>query len=234
MATFRHTVVLEPVPRAWFDQAVGLCFDMLTEYFAGTGDPPAADTEYELPDSATTVYLESWQRDAETAVRGWGVDLDTATVWTGRLDSPENPRTADLSGDLRGAVRGMGWLTATSWTLHVDLPTWWDGTARQGVGPAVTGRVKQTFAHGGGTIAVAPARDGRWQVTVRVTLHGRGLLRPIGAVALLLTRSKVKRQFTKMMTEFARHWNEQVPTLRTKTLDELRELMTEELIEATP
>lgn len=233
MARFRHTVVLEPVPRAWFEQAVGLCFDSLTEYFADTGDPPAAEAQYKLPNSDTRVHLESWQRDAETAVRGWGVDLDTAQVWFARLDSPGDPRTVDVSGEFRATGIGMGW-TTMSGTLHVDLPTWWDGTARQSVGPAVTGRVKQTFAHGGGTIAVAPARGGRWQVTVRVTLYGRGLLRPLGAAAFLFNRSKINRQFTKVVTEFAQLWNEQVPTLRTKNPDELRELITTELIGATP
>ncbi len=225
MARFRQTILLEPVPRAWFDQAVGLGFDTLTEYFAGIGDPPAAEAQYELPDKVGSVYLESWQRDGETAVRGWSVDEDGATIWTARLDSPEDPRTVEASGDYRGAGWGMGWLTEMSGTVHVDLPTWWDGTARRDAGPAIAGRFRQTFAHGGGTIAVAPARDGRWQVTVRVTVHGRGLLRPVGAVALLFTRSKVKRHFTKAVTEFARLWNKEVPPLLTKTPDELRELI---------
>jgi hypothetical protein len=234
MARFRHTIILEPVPRGWFDQAVGLCFDTLTEYFAGIGDPPAAEAQYELPDKVGSVYLESWQRDGETAVRGWSVDDDGASVWTARLDSFGNPRTVDVSGDGRGTARGAGWMTAVSGTVHVDLPTLWDGTARRDAGPAITGRFRQTFAHGGGTIAVAPARDGRWQVTVRVTLHGRGLLRPVGVVVFLFTRSKLKRHFTKAMTEFARLWNKEMPPLLTKNQDELRELMTEELIAATP
>lgn len=233
MARFRQTVVLEPVSRAWFDQAVDLAFDTLTEYLAGVGDPPAAETQYELPDSVTTVHLESWGR-AETAIRGWGVDDDSATVWTARLDSPANPRTAELSGDFRGTERGIGWLSATSWTARLDLSTWWDGTARKGVGPAVTARVRQRLVQGGGTIAVAPAPGGRWKVTVRVTLNGRGLLRPLGAVAMLFARVRVNRQFRKVMTEFAQLWNKEVPRLRTMNQDELRELITKELTEATP
>jgi len=234
MARFRQTVVLEPVTRAWFDQAVGLCFDTLTEYFTGTGDPPAADTEYKLPDSATRVYLESWQQDGETAVRGWSVDVDGASVWSARLDSFGNPRTAALSGEFRARGFGIGWMSAMSGTAHVDLPTWWDGTVRKGVGPAITGQADQTFARGRGSIAVAPALGGRWQVTVSVAVRGRGLLRPLGAVALLFARVKINRQFRKVMTEFAQLWNEQVPTLRTRNQDELRELITTELIETTP
>jgi hypothetical protein len=234
MARWQHTVVLEPVPRAWFDQAVGLCFDTLTEYLTGIGDPPAAETQYTLPDGFTKVHLDSWQRDGETSARWWTVDLEGAFIGTARLDSPGNPRNAEVTGDYRGAGLGTGWLTETSGTVRVDLPAWWTGTARRGVDPGIAGRFRQRFAHGGGTIAVAPAPGGRWQVTVRVTVHGRGLLRPVGAVAFLFARGRFKGHFVKAVTEFAQLWNKEVPRLRTMNQDELRELITTELTGATP
>lgn len=232
MAKLRHTVVLEPVPRTWFDEAVGLYFDTVTKYLAELGDPPAAEVQYEVPDSPTNLHLDSWQRDGETAVRWWTVDPEGALIGTARLDSFGNPRTGELSADYRGGGRVKGWLTETSGTMHVDLSTWWNGTARRGVDPAIAGQFRHTFAHGDGTIAVAPAPGGRWEVTVHVTVQGRGLLRP--AVTFLLARDRIKNLFVKMVTEFAQSWNEQVPTLRAKSIDELRELITEEMSKTTP
>jgi len=234
MARLQHTVVLEPVTRAWFDQAAGIYFDWGTEYLTELGDPPAAEVQYEMPDSPTKVHLDSWQRDGEIAARWWKADSEGAVIGTARLDSPGSPRTAEVTADYRGAGLVQGWLTKVSGTLQVDMQTWWNGTARQGIDPAVAGRFRQTFAHGGGTIAVAPAPGGRWEVTVRVTVHGRGLLRPVGAMTFLFARGKLKRLFAKMVTEFAQSWNKEVPRLRTMTPDELRELINKEPTEAAP
>jgi hypothetical protein len=234
MARFRHTVALEPVPRPWFEQAVGLCFDTLTDYLAGIGDEPGPQARYELPDEVTSLHLESWRRDGETEGRTYAVTGGTMSILTVRVDSPGNPRAVDVAADVRGVERGVGWLTAMSGSAHVDLPTWWDGTARTGVGPAITGQGRHALVHGAGSVAVAPARDGRWQVTVRMALRGRGLLRPLGSAAFLFARAKVRREFTRAVTEFARRWNEEVPALLTRQRDEVRALITEELTGAAP
>jgi hypothetical protein len=229
MARFRHTILLEPIPRAWFEQAVGLCFDTLVDYFTELGDPPGPDTQYELDNEATTVYLESWQRDGVTEGRSYTKADGTVTITTFRLDSPANPRTAVLDGDSRDLGRGTGWLSAMAGSLRLDLPTWWAGTERKGAAPAVTANAKHAMAHVAGTITPAPGAGGRWQVTVEVTLRGRGLLRPLVAPVVLFTRAKIARAFRTAVDEFAHRWNDEVPQLLTRQPDELRELIIAEV-----
>jgi hypothetical protein len=229
MARLRHTVVLDPVPRAWFERAVGLGFDTVTDYFTRAGDPPGQDSRYELPDEVTTVHLESWQRDGVTSGRSYTMDGGMVSIWTVRLDSPATPATVAVSGDVRGVERGAGWLTALTGTATVDLPVWWAGTASTGAGPAITGRARHALFNAAATVTPAPAPGGRWQVTVRVTLRGAGVLRPLGSAAFLFLRRKAKQTMADTLDEFARRWNEELPALLARDHDDLRALITSEL-----
>lgn len=149
-------------------------------------------------------------------------------IWSLRLRSASVPRTVTVDVDTRMTKRGLRWLAKGSGTVEVDLSTWWRADAE----PAITGHVRLSMFHGAGTVAVAPTPDGHWQVTVDVTVRGRGVLRPLASLGILLGRPWLRHEFQQSLDKFGRQWNQEMPLLLARSTDELRALIAAELTKA--
>lgn len=233
MTRFRHSVVLEPVPRDWFQDNVGLGHDVLAEYL-GSPALPLITGEHLHPgaryadDDDFTVTVDAWNRRAETAAGVRITDAEVVGSYHVRLISASAPRTVELTVDLHPLGRGIRWLTRTAGSLRADLEQWWVGTVREGGvramhGWARVGPLRVAFA-----IAPSPSFDGRWQVTIAGKTRGRGALWPLVSLGVLIARAAVRRQVAAKLDEFAAAWNREVPALLTTSPEELRErIMTE-------
>lgn len=147
MSRFRHSVVLEPVPRDWFEDNVDSGHEALTEYL---GELPLAGGEHLSPGAwysadEFTVTVESWNRRAETSAQLTIVDEGAAAIVSARLVSASAPRVAELAGDVR-LTRRFGWLTRCRGNVRADLERWWHGTTRADGQPAIEGWVKHSMA----------------------------------------------------------------------------------------
>lgn len=228
MVRFRHTVSLEPVPRDWFEQMVELGHDTLTEYVEQVdGAPPRRDTRYASDDGTIEVIVDSWYRQGLTAGRVHIVDDESMAICHVRLDSAAAPRTVDVEWDFRMTTRGISWLTATTGTARLDLDRWWAGSPRPGGDPAVKARGRYAIVRG--SFAATPELGDRWRVTVTGRLRGRGLLRPLAAIGLLIGRRRLKDAVRSAMDKFGERWNDEVPDLVARQPDEIRELIKAEL-----
>lgn len=220
-------MVLEPVPRNWFEQMVELGHDTLTEYVEQVdGAPPRRDTRYASDDGTVEVIVDSWYRQGLTAGRIHVVDDKFLLICHVKLDSATRPRTVDVEWDGHATTRGIRWLTATTGTARIDLDRWWAGTPRPGDDPAGTARGRLAMFRG--SLAAVSDLGDRWRVTVTGRLRGRGLLRPLAALGLLIGRLPAQQYFRSAMTAFAERWNDEVPALIAKQPDELRELIAAE------
>jgi len=235
MARFRYAVVLEPIPRGWFDEHVGLGHDILAEYLGGE-DLPLAGGEhlspgawYSSPDERMKITVDSWHRQGETACGMHLDEDDTLMIMSLRLVGASAPRTAEFAMDTRTDVPYVSWLTAMTSHARVDLERWWAAAARDGGAPAIEGWVKPAMVRAVFAVTPAPARGGRWRVTVRANVRGRGLLAPLTALALLIFRFRVRRVFREALDKFAERWNGEVPALLATSPDELRERVMTEL-----
>lgn len=240
MARFRYAVVLEPVPRDWFDAHVGLGHDILTEHLGGAHLPLAGGEHlshgawYSSQDESVKVTVDAWDRQGETACGLHLDDEDTLTIMRLRLVSASAPRAAEFELDTRTDIPRVSWMTAVTGHARVDLEQWWATAARNGGAPAVKGWVEQAMVRIAFAITPAPARDGRWRVTVRARVRGRGLLAPLTAVALLVFRFKGRRAVREAMDEFAARWNREVPELLATSPEELRQRILAELAGERP
>lgn len=239
MTRLRYRADLEPLPRTWFDDTTGLLHDTLAEYL-GSPDLPLVDgfalrpgSRYASADRAVQATVESWSKDGETRVELNTTDADLEMTCLARLDSASAPRTVGLDGGTRTTTRGTGWLTETTGSLRADLELWWTGTARPGGVAAIAGWVRLSLLHGRFEVTPAPGPGGRWQVTLTARLRGRGVLRPLTAVALAFARGKIKRRFVAALDVAVERWNREVPAIVAMPPDQLRELITAELGTAT-
>ncbi|MFI7673987.1 hypothetical protein [Actinophytocola sp. NPDC049390] len=224
MARFHHTIALTPAPRAWFESAVAICWDALTEHLGSAalppidGDPLAAGAHYE--NGETVVTLDAWDRHGESAARVTTTTPDVTTTCHVRLHSAAAPRALQIEG---GAGDG-GKLTTGTGT--VDFERWWTGG-----GTAVLGRFDHRMARG--TVEVSRAAGDGWRVEVTVTVRGRGLYRPLAAPVLAVARRWIQREFVKGLDEFAARWDEEVPTYVSMSPDEWRARLDAELVPRT-
>jgi hypothetical protein len=241
MARFRCSVVLEPVPRSWFDENVGLGHDVLAEYLGGPdlplsgGDHLKPGAFYSSADESLQVTVDAWHPKAETSCGFHLTDTDTEflTIVRLRLNSASAPRTVAADWDARLMTRGVSWMTAFTGGLRADLERWWSGTARGGGQPAISVRVNHTLIRASFAATPSPEPDGRWRVTVHGTVRGRGLLTPFTALALLVYRAKLRRGVAETVDKIAEDWNREVPALIAARPDELRARIRNELARST-
>lgn len=227
MARFRHTVTLTPVPRAWFEQAVALGWDALSEHLGSEllplvgGEPLAPGAHYASAD--TVVTLDAWHRNAESSGRITTSDTDMTTTCHVRLHSAAAPRALQVEG---GAGDGRRLTTGTG-GFTVDFERWWSGR-----GTAVLGRFDHAMARG--TFEVARGAGDPWVVDVTVTVRGRGLFRPLVAPVLAIARGRFRREFAAGLDRFAARWDEEVPKFLAMPPEQLRELIATEPRETEP
>nr|WP_306471864.1 hypothetical protein [Streptomyces sp. st140] len=57
------------------------------------------------------------------------------------------------------------------------------------------------------TLTPRPAEDGSWGITVALSVRGRWLLRPVGAVVLFFARGPLERGLREAAESAAAEWN---------------------------
>jgi hypothetical protein len=214
MARLHHSVVVVPVPRDWFEQAVAVGWDVLDERLGSA-------TGFSSDDGTLQATVDEWHRHADSAGRVTIVEDGTTTTCHIRLRSATAPRTLDLEGGVGDGRR----MTTFTMRLHADLQRWWTAAAQ----PAIEGRLRHALGLVRVAVTPAPEPGGLWRLDVAVTVRGRYVLRPLAAVTLFFARRPVQREFADGLDRFAGQWNDEVPGLLEKTPEQLRELITAEL-----
>ncbi|TDV42252.1 hypothetical protein [Actinophytocola oryzae] len=233
MTRLRHSVVLGPVPKDWFDEKVGLGHEIVGEAL-GT-ELPLVGGEHLSPnswygDDGLQVTVESWRRDGETSGTLHLSDERWASLMSVRLVSAESPRLAEVGGDVRSM--SSRWLGRIRGCMRVDIERWWHAVSGKAEEPAVEGKAKHGMVGVSFTLTPSAGPDGRWTVTADVRLRSRGVLAPFTALGLLLGRSAIRRGFRDAAERFAAEWNREVPALLALSAQDLRERFIAELTNA--
>ncbi|WP_133849220.1 hypothetical protein [Labedaea rhizosphaerae] len=219
MARFTHAVTLDAVPQAWFGRIVRAAHDQTERLLAGTGvvtAPLRPGTRYAPPDSDVRFTVESWEPRVATSGELTFADETIGLACEFALRSAEAPATFDCAVQLRLPEGDQpAFLRTWSWTGAAELARWWRSAGR------VTVTVRNKV--GVGEFRLVPVRvDGRqWKVKVTAKLRGQGLARPLVAIALLVLRGRVDRQFVETLRKAERRWHEEIPPLLRRDPDEL-------------
>ncbi|WP_032763699.1 hypothetical protein [Streptomyces sp. CNS654] len=162
------------------------------------------------PDAPQAVVLRTWRPshsvEAESLVEEDGMSLKVGL----RLSEPRRPRAVELS--LSGHKPGGGSLYRFSGRGKADLAAWWAAVDRLPSAPPaarapVSGRAVHRLAEARLTLTPRPAEDGSWRITVVLSMRGRWLLRPVGAVVLFFARGPVERGLREAAESAAGEWN---------------------------
>ncbi|MFF8961192.1 hypothetical protein ACF1BK_00335 [Streptomyces globisporus] len=184
---------------------------------AGKAGTAAADGPAALAsgagDSSTTpssVVLRAWRPSHSVEVESLVVEDGMSLKLGLRLSEPRRPRAVELS--LSGHQPGGGSLYRFSGRGKADLAAWWAAVDRLPAAPPaarapVAGRAVHRLAKARLTLTPRPAEDGSWRITVALSVRGRWLLRPVGAVVLLFARGPVERGLREAAESAAREWN---------------------------
>ncbi|MFC8697489.1 hypothetical protein [Streptomyces parvus] len=168
---------------------------------AGAGDSPGAPQ---------AVALRTWRPSHSVEVENL-VEEDGMSLKVGlRLSEPRRPRAVELS--LAGHKPGGGSLYRLSGRGKADLAAWWSAVDRLPSAPPaarapVSGRAVHRLAKARLTLTPRPAEDGSWRITVVLSLRGRWLLRPVGAVVLFFARGPLERGLREAAESAAEEWN---------------------------
>ncbi len=154
-----------------------------------------------------------------------------------RLSEPRRPRALDLS--LSGHRPAGGSLYRFSGRGAADLAAWWAAVDRlpsalPAARPPVTAQAAHRLAKARLTVTPHPADDGSWRISVVLSVRGRWLLRPVGAVALFFARRPVERGFREAVENAAAQWNTALAELTPRHGEALRAEIAEALTEAEP
>ncbi|MFI2116946.1 hypothetical protein ACH489_20985 [Streptomyces rubiginosohelvolus] len=179
---------------------------------AEAADGPAAAVSGAGDSSATpsSVVLRAWRPshsvEVESLVAEDGMSLKLGL----RLSEPRRPRAVELT--LSGHQPGGGSLYRFSGRGKADLAAWWAAVDRLPSAPPaarapVAGRAVHRLAKARLTLTPRPADDGSWRITVALSVRGRWLLRPVGAVVLFFARGPVERGLREAAESAAAEWN---------------------------
>lgn len=180
---------------------------------AGAVEAPvehAAAEAGDSPDAPQAVVLRTWRPshsvEAESLVEEDGMSLKVGL----RLSEPRRPRAVELS--LSGHKPGGGSLYRFSGRGKADLAAWWAAVDRLPSAPPaarapVSGRAVHRLAKARLTLTPRPAEGGSWRITVVLSMRGRWLLRPVGAVVLFFARGPVERGLREAAESAAGEWN---------------------------
>ncbi|GGS12891.1 hypothetical protein F2B00_14405 [Streptomyces parvus] len=179
----------------------------------GAGEVPVEHAGAEAgdsPDAPQAVVLRTWRPshsvEAESLVEEDGMSLKVGL----RLSEPRRPRAVELS--LSGHKPGGGSLYRFSGRGKADLAAWWAAVDRLPSAPPaarapVSGRAVHRLAEARLTLTPRPAEGGSWRITVVLSMRGRWLLRPVGAVVLFFARGPVERGLREAAESAAGEWN---------------------------
>ncbi|MBM7057228.1 hypothetical protein [Streptomyces durocortorensis] len=175
-------------------------------------DGPAAHVSGAGDSSATlsSAVLRAWRPSHSVEVESLVVEDGMSLKVRLRLSEPRRPRAVELS--LSGHQPGGGSLYRCSARGSADLAAWWAAVDRLPSAPPaarapVAGRAVHRLAKARLTLTPRPAEDGSWRVTVALSVRGRWLLRPVGAVVLFFARGPVERGLREAAESAAAEWN---------------------------
>ncbi|MEV8007560.1 hypothetical protein AB0P10_33535 [Streptomyces parvus] len=209
----------------------------------GVGEAPVEHAAAEAgnsPDAPQAVVLRTWRPshsvEAESLVEEDGMSLKVGL----RLSEPRRPRAVELS--LSGHKPGGGSLYRFSGRGKADLAAWWAAVDRLPSAPPaarapVSGRAVHRLAKARLTLTPRPAEDGSWRITVVLSMRGRWLLRPVGAVVLFFARGPVERGLREAAESAAGKWNTALAELTPSHGEALRAEIADALVNpdgATP
>ncbi|MFE7354190.1 hypothetical protein ACFU8Q_13550 [Streptomyces sp. NPDC057543] len=184
-------------------------------------EPLGTDTE-----GLEATVIREWRRTGALAVEQMMWSPELSARLDVRLRTPERPVSLEMEGRLRGP-EGSGSLRRLSGRATLDLAAWWAAAALAPGAPAVARapavvRLKHRLGVARLHLRPRPAEAGRWYVDVTLTVHGRWLLRPVAAFALLLAGVPLRRGFRSSVERAAERWDEALGRVRSMDLDELR------------
>ncbi|WP_405954893.1 hypothetical protein [Streptomyces phaeochromogenes] len=187
------------------------------------------------PDIDQTLTILAWDRKRETALELVTLDDDPGgpghMACTLRLTSAERPREARFAVKVQAGGGSWTKYAGGSGRLHLDLGKWWSqaaGRGRQRATP-LTGRLDHALARATVTAVARPAGDGRWRVTVTVRVRGRSFARPLFPLAMTFMGRRARGTFSTALDDAAKQWNDQVPELLRKDMEQLPQELVESL-----
>jgi hypothetical protein len=271
MLSMSHTVVLAPVPYAWFVDALAVVRSLVEESQAKGRRLILPDGQV-IPDVRLTrgrhlrpgaEYLISDEDEREAADNGGGREDakgmssgETATIrleeWDRRravrlalaiaaddgkvdlhavLQSPDHPRLVEVGGRSRFDGVPLG-LSRLKGRVRLQLDDWWAAADTEGAAHSApaTARVDHRWARAEARAVPSPHRDGHtsgWDVRVTLSLRGRGLLRPLAAVALGVAGRWIRRSVARTLDDAAEQWNATVPGLVAMDREGMRAALTD-------
>ncbi|MGW5093858.1 hypothetical protein ACWEQ1_12480 [Streptomyces nodosus] len=232
MVTVSHTMVVAAVPRAWFmgiaARLVGLAEESRAEgerillpdgrvvpdirLVTGRHLRPGAVYDASTADDKVRVTLREWDGRRGARLEQSITAVDTHLALDIAWQSLERPQLVEVSGETR--QEGGPTLSGATGRARLRLDDWWTA-AETGKAPGSTpvrARVDHAWARAEFGAAPRPHdAAGRWEMHVTVTVRGRRLLRPIGALVLPLARRPIRRALVRALDDLAEQWNEQLP-----------------------
>ncbi|MGW1237130.1 hypothetical protein [Streptomyces californicus] len=207
---------------------------------AGGSSGPGADGRVPAPGPSATVgavVLRAWRPAHSVEVESRVAEDGLALRLKLRLSEPRRPRALRLS--LSGHRPAGGSLYRFSGRGAADLAAWWAAVDRlpsalPAARPPVTARAAHRLAKARLTVTPHPADDGSWRISVVLSVRGRWLLRPVGAVALFFARRPVERGFREAVENAAAQWNTALAELTPRHGDALRVEIADALTETEP
>ncbi|MFF5769018.1 hypothetical protein ACFY8V_02405 [Streptomyces californicus] len=183
------------------------------------------------------VVLRAWRPAHSVEVESRVAEDGLALRLKVRLSEPRRPRALDLS--LSGHRPDGGSLYRFSGRGAADLAAWWAAVDRlpsalPAARPPVTARAAHRLAKARLTVTPHPADDGSWRISVVLSVRGRWLLRPVGAVALFFARRPVERGFREAVENAAAQWNTALAELTPRHGEALRAEIADALTETEP
>ncbi|MCC0577597.1 hypothetical protein [Streptomyces californicus] len=207
---------------------------------AGGSSGPGASGGVPAPGPSATVgavVLRAWRPAHSVEVESRVAEDGLALRLKVRLSEPRRPRALDLS--LSGHRPAGGSLYRFSGRGAADLAAWWAAVDRlpsalPAARPPVTARAAHRLAKARLTVTPHPADDGSWRISVVLSVRGRWLLRPVGAVALFFARRPVERGFREAVENAAAQWNTALAELTPRHGEALRAEIADALTETEP
>jgi hypothetical protein len=243
MVQLIHSVIVESVPRLWFEQALGTVYDVVQETRAESGRvllpdgravsdvrlvegchlSPGAVYESEDEQERIRLTVRQWHSAPALCLEHTLADEGMATVLEATLRNIDRPLHAELSGCVRVLGRWKSLKQAQGSAL-VDLDAWWKAAAgRRLTGTPFEARFEHRLARATLRAVPRPSGDGGWEVRLVLSLRGRSFLRPVAAAGFLMFRRRLCQVFAGAAEEMADQWNETVPQAVAQDMSQLRE-----------
>ncbi|MER5613676.1 hypothetical protein [Streptomyces sp. NPDC002215] len=248
MARLSHTVTVLAPDRELLDTCAPLLWDLAESTRARGRDILLPDgrkvpglalvkgshlrpgARYESSGSGTgereTTVIREWRRGSAIAVEQLMRSPELSGRMSVRLRGPDRPAALEIAGRVRGP-EGSGSLHRLSGRASLDLTAWWAAAAlAPGAPPVARAPAEARLRHRLGIARLylrpRPAEQGLWHVDVTLSVHGRLLLRPVAAFALLLAGVPLRRGFRSSVERAAGQWNEALGQILAMSPDELR------------